>query len=108
MANLVQFLVDTNVNANATDIQNSAAVPSGRVARVIRVGGFEPSGGFIAIQWGSGGTFVTVRAGSGSFNMELNHEFTGDGVKFFRLVRKNGNALAATQIVAWADIIVLD
>lgn len=106
----VERFLDSSVAANTTDTQNTQAVPSGRSLRLKKFGGCIPytlDGSFIALQWGSGSTWETIRCLCGSIEYVIDREFIGDGTKMFRVVRKN-NGATAKNMAAWMDALVLD
>lgn len=104
---IIEDYIDDVVNANTTDLRLSPIVPNGQLVVVKRFGcavRANPGDALVAIQWGSGGTFTTIRGLTGVFELTINRAFTGDGVKRFRLVRINKTALSAFEIAAWYDI----
>lgn len=106
----ISLFFDTNVNANSTDLQLGAVVPNGRSVSIKRFGGSVPDGinGAVALQWGSGGSFTTIRAIQREMEFKELGEFVGDGVKRFRLARINRQTLGAQAIVAWLEAVVHD
>lgn len=106
---------DSSIAAGATDIQSSAILPTGKTARLVCFGGYDPLiadklSGFIALQWGSTGSWSTVRAGGdGFFNLEWpkGKDFIGDGSKRFRLVRQNKSS-SDKIMVAWMYVLIVD
>lgn len=60
----ISQFIESSVAAGATDTQASAIVPVGKVVEIKVFGGSVPDGvnGYVALQWGSAGTFVTIRA----------------------------------------------
>jgi hypothetical protein len=102
---------DDEVAASATDIQSSAVVPNGKTVRVNKFGGSDrPTdgvGSWIVLQWGSGSTWDTIRAGSwGSFCFEVKRDFLGDGTKRLRLVRQNKSS-TDKELFAFIEAVLL-
>ena len=105
---------DNPIAANTADFQVSGVVPSGRTVRLLNFGGYEVMvndglTGIIALQWGNGTTWKTVRAGGGGFfdiNFLKGKDFLGDGVKQFRLVRQNKSAVEKI-LAAWLVALVV-
>ncbi len=104
--------LDASVASGATDLQTSAIVPTGKIVRILNFGGFDPLTtdlvhSAIAIQWGSGTTWKTLRSGGGgTFDFDLKKDIVGDGTKRLRLVRKN-NSSAAKNLAAWLYAVIL-
>ena len=102
------LVYDDSIAASSTDIRTSPIVPDGRVVRVLNFGGYDPRSGdgissFITLQFGSGSDWQTIRAGGDGFfdiKWEKGKDFTGDGIKRFRLIRQN-KSTSAKIIVAW-------
>ena len=108
----LNLLLDSSIAAGATDNQPGAIVPVGKVVTLKRFGASLQDGanGSASIQWGAAGpgqTWTTLRTIQREHEFSDLGEFTGDGVKRFRLVRVN-RAATATVIVAWMDAIVHD
>ena len=110
---IIELSVDDEVPAGNTEVSTHAgAVPSGKVARIKNFGGATPldSDGvesLTVLQWGSGGTWKTVRGFTRStINMKLDLEFVGDGSKTFRLIRSN---LSSTdkKMLAWLEGLII-
>ena len=108
----INLYFDSAVAGATTDTQLSAIVPTGQVVFLKSFGGSDVKNAgndpdsIIAIQWGSGVSWTTIRAGSGQFfETTVGAEFVGDGVKRFRLVRQN-RASAAHPIGAWVTAVV--
>lgn len=109
---VVHTVIEGSVAAGATDAQTVGPdpVPTGKEIRVIRFGASEVGAGdgvasTIALQWGSGGTWETVRGvglASVGFQCDVARTFTGDGAKKFRIVRINHSG-AAKDVIAWVD-----
>lgn len=113
---VINLIVENTVAQGATAISESAIVAAGKTVRLMRFGGYERSmsantTGIIALQWGQGASWETIRAGGGStpFDFVLNRTFIGDGSKKFRLVRQNRDpgGTAAKEMVAWIEAVVL-
>ena len=90
----------SNLAAASTDQTNLPAIPSGVAVTVTKFGGADLnlgdglSTGYL-LQWGSGGAFTIVAAialTGNTFEYEMNQQFLGDGVKFFRITRQNNSA----------------
>lgn len=111
----INLIVENTVNQGATSTSESAVPANGVQVKILRFGGYErltsPNTGIIALQWGQGGTWETIRAGGGGtpFEFILNRTFIGDGNKRFRFVRQNRDpALSpAKEMVAWLEAILL-
>ena len=79
--------------ANANEV--SPIVPNGKTFWVKKFGCFDPNTGdnidsIILIQWGSTGSWNTIRAaGGGTHEFEINSLFLGDGTKRFRILIQN-------------------
>jgi len=99
------------VNAGATDTNLSPIVPNGKSAVVLVFGGallFEATGSYVALQWGdASGGWQTVRVIAKEGEYHLNREFIGDGVKRFRIVRRNTDT-SARPIIAWIEGLIHD
>jgi hypothetical protein len=103
--------LDNSVAGTTTLTEVLPIIQLGKVARLINFGGYDPVGsdgigGIISLQWGSGTTWQTIRAGgygSFDFNWEKGIDFTGDGTKRFRIVRQNRSSTAKVML-AWANI----
>ena len=97
--------------AGATLIWESQIVPSGKVVRLKEFGGADPAIGdgidsIIALQWGNSGSWATVRVVSGtSQSYTLNRDFTGNGVKKFRVVRMN-KSVSTKILVYWIEALI--
>lgn len=108
------LIFDSSVNAGTNDIQQSGVIPAGKVVRLMNFGGFDPisSDGvssILILQWGSGTTWTTVRAGgNGFFNIDWpkGKDFIGDGVKRFRLARQNKSS-SNKSLVVWLYALIL-
>lgn len=112
----VNLIIENTVAQGATATDNSAIVPAGKTVRLVRFGGYERSisantTGIIALQWGQGAAWETIRVGGGPtpFDFILNRTFIGDGAKRFRIVRQNRDPAlsAAKEMVAWVEAVVL-
>lgn len=106
------LMYDSSIAAGVTDVQTTPSIPVGKKVRLQSFGGFDPSIGdgidsMIAIQWGAGTTWQTIRAGGKVFEFQIGRDFLGDGAKRFRLVRQNKSA-SAKIIVAWLEALVMD
>lgn len=103
---------DSSVASGATDLQLSPIIPIEKTVRILSFGGFDPNIGdnkssIIALQWGSGPDWKTIRAGGdGTFEFVLNKDFVGDGTKRFRLARQNKSA-SAKPLIVWLYAVVL-
>lgn len=105
------IVYDDSVPGGTTDIKMSAIIPSGRVIQLQSFGGCTPDigdgiDGQTALQWGSGTSWQTIRAGTKSWDMLFKKDFLGDGSKRFRLVRKN-NSTTSRPMVVWLEALVL-
>jgi len=109
---LHEYYFDSSVAAGATDLQLSPIIPLNKTVRVTSFGGFDPNigdnkDGIIALQWGSGANWKTLRAGGGgTFEFTMNKDFVGDGASRFRLARQNKSA-SAKPLVVWLYALVL-
>jgi hypothetical protein len=110
----IDLIVEDVVAQGATEINQSAIIPDGKILRLITFGGYErmvaATSGIIALQFGSGAAWQTIRVGGGGvFEFELNKNYFGDGVKRFRLVRQNKDPVGsvAKEMVAWVEAVVL-
>lgn len=109
------IFISNAVAAGETTNTDSAAIPNGQKCRLKLFGGYDPNSGsgapdgFIYIQWGTVGSFTTIRAGgAGFFNLDINQTFIGNGAKFFRVARTNNNTTGAKQMAAWIEALVDD
>lgn len=110
---LIALSVDDQVTAGATEVNaHPSAVPNGKIARIGKFGASAPRDsdgieGLIALQWGSGGSWSTVRAICSSFaEINVDREFIGDGVKTFRFIRIN-RAAVDKEMVAWIEGLII-
>ena len=110
--NEIILYIDDNVSAGATDILESPVIANGKTIKVLRFGGLDLNigdnkGSIIALQWGDGGSWDTIRAHSGgTLEFDINRAFEGNGTKKFRIVRMNKSA-QAKLIGAWFEGIIL-
>lgn len=108
---LIDDFIDDPVAANTTNTRLSPIVPAGTEVTIKKFGCFVRAStekAIVAIQWGSGGSFQTIRAISGVFELNINRVFIGDGVKRFRIVRINKTALETFEIAAWFEAMTRD
>lgn len=107
----INIMLDTLVNAGATDVTEYTAIVDGKRVSIKHLGFSVPrptADTYAALQWGdASGGWTTIRAGVGNLQFESDHEFVGNGVKKFRVVRKNGDA-AQQRIFVWADAVIHD
>jgi len=101
------------IGSGDTDLKLSPIIPNGKRVTLKVFGGCTPQINnddtpIIVVQWGSGTTWQSIRAGCKMFNFELNRDFLGDGVKRFRLIRENGHVTGSNIIIAWLDLLVHD
>jgi hypothetical protein len=106
---IIDLSADSDVAGSSSEITTApAAVPSGKIARITRFGGTCPRDtnlveSMIVLQWGSGGSWKTIRAIASSFgDIALDKEYVGDGTKTFRLIRSN-RSTASKPMVAWLE-----
>jgi hypothetical protein len=95
-----------------TKIDNTPVIPDGKVLTLREFGGTDPGIGDnihseMALQWGSSGSWVTVRAGTRHFHFDRPVQFVGDGVKRFRFIRINNSAVAK-KIIVWSNALLHD
>ena len=103
---IVDDFIDDIVNAGQTNLRLSPIIANGVKIKIKKFGCFvrsKPENGIVALQWGSGSSFDTIRAISGIFELEINKIFVGDGVKRFRLVRINKSILDNFEIATWYE-----
>lgn len=101
---LFKFL-DASVAPGGTDLFLSPVIPNGKTVMLKVFGGGVPignNGSFVALQWGAGADWATVRAISHNAEFNIMRAFEGDGAKRFRIVRKNEHT-AAQVIFAWVE-----
>jgi len=103
---------DSSVGPLGTEIRTDPIVPNGKVILLRKIGGCDPGIGdnidsLWIVQWGSGGSWESVRVGSGCTEFQIETTFVGDGVKRFRFVRQN-KSLVAKSIVLWAEALLYD
>lgn len=106
------YLMYDNEVPVGTTVDMTPVIPSGKVVTIKKFGGFDPAVGdnkdsIIALQWGSGTTWTTIKAGGKCFEFDMQRDFIGDGSKRFRLVRVNRSAQIKI-IVAWLEALVHD
>ena len=110
---LIEISTDDEVTAGSTEITvATGVVPNGKVARVKRFGGTTPRDAdgiesLTLLQWGSGGSWQTIRAFATSFeDIQLDREFVGNGAKTFRLVRVN-RSTTDKPMIAWLEGLII-
>jgi hypothetical protein len=111
----IDLIFDDSIGATTTDIKTGAIVASGKTVRLFNFGGYDPRIGdgidsLIVLQWGSGTSWQTVRAGGGGtfeHSWKSGQDFNGDGVKRFRLIRQN-KSTSAKPIVAWMMALIVN
>jgi len=112
LKNKFDIYLDSNVAANATDIVSGDIIEADKTVRISSFGGFDPNIGdnkasIIAIQYGSGTSWKTIRAGGdGTFDFKMNIDVKGDGSKRFRLVRKN-NSATPKPLICWLFAVII-
>ena len=94
------------------DVQETPVIPTGKIVTLKKFGGFDPRIGdyidsIIALRWGSGGSWTTIRAGGQMFDLDLSIDFVGDGAKKFQIVRQN-KSVVSKVIIAWVEALVHD
>lgn len=97
-----------SVPATSTATFDSVAIPSGKILRVVRIGGAAKNTGdnissTLAVQFGIVGSFTELavfECCGNTFEFEVKEELVGDGVKFLRLSRQNGSSVAK-RIILW-------
>lgn len=101
------ILFSDEISPATFSINESPIIPSGVMATLRNFGVSIPSNvidGMAALEWGdTSGGWTTIRALAGTFEINMDRSFTGDGVKKFRLVRRHESA-NNKRIIAWADI----
>lgn len=107
MASFTQIFLapDTAVTALTTHVTQGDIIPNGVTAVLIKFGGAVPvnvTGSYVAIQWGNGSSWQTIRAIARDGEYRVDREFLGDGVNRFRLIRANGD-VANRVMVAWIE-----
>ena len=108
----IDLFIDSAVSASTTVNSDAPAVASGKNVRVKRFGCFDPLIGdgidsIVILQWGSTGSFTSIRAIGKNTELNLDKVFVGDGVKHFRLKRINQSS-SAKIIAAWIEALVDD
>jgi hypothetical protein len=106
---ILENCIDSSVNAGVTDIIATQIIPAGRSVKLRTFGGCipnNPDGSFIALQWGSGSSWATIRVIVQEQEFSLMKEFIGDNNKLFRVVRYNGGS-SPKKIVAWYNAIIV-
>jgi hypothetical protein len=100
------------VNAGTQDVHSFPVLASGERWVITKMGGCdirttgENASSVYVLQWGSTGSWETVRLISLSGNTieyEIGREFEGDGVKSFRLIRINKSATNNRELPVWLD-----
>lgn len=112
MAKKTDFFMmkDSAVAASTIDVDQLPIIPNGISVNLMTFGGTVPkpdAGSYVAIQWGSGAAWETIRAISGTFEFTIEKEFVGNGVKRFRVVREN-KEVSAHRMFAWAEGFLYD
>jgi hypothetical protein len=104
-------VLENNIAAGVTDMDLGPIIANGKIAVIKSFGGaipFNSDGSFIAIQWGDNtGGWNTIRVIVKEAEYTINREFQGNGVKRFRLVRKNTNP-STQPMIAWLEGFVHD
>lgn len=103
---------DSTIAAATTNTQETSVPPGGLGLFIVRFGYADPVdaglGGIIALQWGSGASWQTVRVGtSGSGEYLINTQLPTDGTKRLRLVRQN-RGVTAKPMAAWLEAYLED
>jgi|SRR3990172_7764380 len=111
---LIEIIEDSELNGTETLIKLTDPIPAGLTVVIREFGGVVVASnskeGYVKLQWGSDvptPVWQTIRAGTGFFNLHLNKDFVGDGVKRFRIIREN-KASQKQVIVAWLDALIHD
>jgi hypothetical protein len=111
---IIDFIVENTVAQGATVTDMTSIIPNGKTVKINKFGGYERllslNTGIIALQFGSGAAWTTLRAGGGgTFEFPIDRTFDGDGAKRFRVVRINKDPVGsvAKEMVAWIEAVIL-
>jgi hypothetical protein len=102
---VIDISIDETVVSGTPSIIGSNVIPLGITLTLNEFGGYCPAGCLIALQWGYASDWKTIRAGSGTFNFDMQKGFEGDSVKSFRVVLKNDSGYDQAM-VAWAYALI--
>lgn len=103
MSNHIDRFVTGDVLANSVDNTLTPIVPDGVRLHVNRFGCCcmaGPADAKVVLEWGSAGDWREIRQINGTFELDIDRTFRGDGVKRFRLRRFNATG-APVDIAAW-------
>jgi len=90
----VELSTDLIISAGATEVWESAVIPSGKTFLMQELFASSIEGDYVVLQWGSSGSWETVTGFYGIATRQIKKEFVGDGVKKFRVVRVNSGGSA--------------
>lgn len=94
-----------NLSAGQTAVDSSPVIPSGTTIRISKFGAGASASALVALQWGSGSTWETIRAyglNGQSFGEAIDREFVGDGAKRLRVLRQN-IWTGAAPVFVWVE-----
>ena len=108
----IHLVKDDSVNASSTHITESPVVPNGKIVKLKKLGCIDPAIGdgldsIIVLQWGTGGSWTTIRACSRNSEFIINRDFIGDGINKFRVLRMN-ESITPKVIVFWLEALIKD
>ena len=109
----VHLVEQGSVAAGSDEVSTTPIVPLGKVVKVKKFGCMAPAlqaatWSYVILQWGNGGGWETVRVCYGSTEFDVQRDFSGDGSKRFRLVRRNKSTTTALDMGAWVEALVKD
>lgn len=97
--------------APGNDNSVSEIIADGKTVTLQKFGCLDPAindgvDSWAILQWGSdGSSWDPIRACSKNNEFKINRDFTGDGDKRFRIVRRNKSAVSKTFII-WMEALV--
>ena len=106
------YLDWSTVNSGTQDIHNFPVLAVGARWVITKMGACdirttgENASSVYVLQWGETGDWETVRlisVSGATTEFEIGREFTGDGVKQFRLIRINKSASNDREMPVWID-----
>jgi len=109
----VHLIKQGNVTAGDEIIDTAPIIPIGKVIKLKKFGCLAPvlqatTWSYVVLQWGSSGDWETIRACYGATEYMVMRDFTGDGAKQFRIIRRNKSTTVALDMAAWVEALVKD
>ena len=106
------YLDWSTVTAGTQDVHNFPALTAGERWVITKLGACdirttgENASSVYVLQWGSTGSWETVRlisVSGATTEYEIGREFEGDGTKHFRIIRINKSATNTRELPVWID-----